>query len=94
MMEKLMTFLVVAVLVLTVAPVVSGGPAFVYPPESNPNVTWVTQYPYQRNIMMDFSEDPVDPTGATGPIPGAQYTGYDDPMLWDSDFVTTTGDIR
>jgi len=41
--------------------------------------------------MMDFNADPVGPVG---PIPGADYEGYDDPILWDSDFVTMTGDVR
>jgi hypothetical protein len=58
---------------------------FVNSPELNPDITWETQYPYQRNIMMDFS---INPVGATGPIPGAEYDGYDDPYLWDSDLVT------
>ena len=89
-MKRSVTFLVAVGLVLTVASSVSGN-TFFRPPESNIDITWATQYPYQRNIMMDFS---VDPVGAVGPIPGAQYTGYDDPVLWDSDFVTTTGDIQ
>ncbi len=88
-MRRLVTFLVAVGLVLTVASAVSGN-TFFRPPESNTDVTWVTAYPYQRNIMLDFS---VNPVGAVGAIPGAQYTGYDDPVLWDSDFVTTTGDI-
>ncbi len=64
---------------------------FTYPPESNTNIIWQTSSPYQRNIYMDFSTDPV---GATGPIPGAIYHGTDDPFLRDSDFVTFSGDIR
>jgi hypothetical protein len=65
--------------------------SFVYPPENNSNINWSGPYPYQRNIYMDFSTNPV---GATGPIPGAVYEGYDDPYLWNSDFVTMTGDVR
>jgi len=67
------------------------GNAFVNPPENNPNITWETQFPYQRNIMLDFN---VNPVGAVGPIPGAHYEGYDDPELWYSDYVTMTGDVE
>jgi len=89
-MRRFVTFFTVAVLVLAAAPVVSGNP-FVYPPETNPNIDWAGQYPYQRNILLDFT---VDPVGPVGPIPGAQYAGHDDPLLWDSDFVTIDGDVQ
>lgn len=64
---------------------------FYYPPENNPDITWEGQFPYQRNIMMDFTANPVGPVG---PIPGADYEGYDDPILWVSDFVTMSGNVR
>jgi len=90
MMKHLMTILLTATVVLAVSSSVWSSP-FVYPPETNPEITWQTPFPYQRNIMMDFNADPVGPVG---PIPGADYEGYDDPILWDSDFVTLTGDVR
>lgn len=54
---------------------------------------WSTSYPYQRNIDWGFSTDPEGgPTGSGAP--GADYSGYDDPFLWDSDFVQFTGDVQ
>jgi len=91
-MKRLITICVVG-FVLAVASTALGD-SFVNPPENNPNITWKTQFPYQRNIMLDFNVDPVNPTGAVGPIPGAHYEGYDDPVLWDSDYVTMTGDVK
>lgn len=89
-MKRVLFSALITCFALATAPVVWGD-AFYRPPENNTNITWQTEDPYQRNIMMDFSEDPV---GATGPIPGADYEGYDDPYLWDSDFVTIDGDIE
>ena len=63
--------------------------AFVFPPEEN-WAEWQTPYPYQRNIFLDFS---VNPLGPTGKIPGADYEGYDDPLLWDSDLVELQGEV-
>ena len=40
-MKKLLTICLLAGLVLAVAPAAWGDP-FVNPPESNPNITWVT----------------------------------------------------
>jgi hypothetical protein len=70
---------------------------FLYPPETEPfiydpevmgsgnnRLGWTTQFPYQRNIYWDFSEDP---RGEGGPLPGAIYEGEKDSSLWDSDFV-------
>ena len=88
-MKKLIIICLVG-FVPAVASAAWGNP-FVNPPENNANITWETQFPYQRNIMLDFSENPV---GAVGPIPGAHYEGYDDPVLWDSDYVTMTGDVE
>jgi len=66
--------------------------SFDNPPETNPNITWETQYPdYQRNILLDFSTDPIATPG--NGIPGAIYDGIDDPVLWESDFVEVTGDV-
>jgi hypothetical protein len=83
-MKKLITVCLVVVSAL------AWGTPFVTPPETNPNITWDT-LPYQRDIMMDFSTNPVGPTG---PIPGAVYDGADDLVLWDSDFVTIDGNIE
>jgi hypothetical protein len=88
--KRVLSFVLTAMIVLAVGPL-AWGSLFVNPPETNPNITWETQFPYQRNIMMDFSANPL---GAVGPIPGADYEGYDDPDLWDSDFVTMTGDVQ
>ena len=88
--NQLLSFALTAIVLLAVAPTAWGSP-FVTPPEGNPNITWQTQFPYQRNIMMDFG---VNPVGPVGPIPGADYEGYNDPVLWDSDFVTMTGAVR
>jgi hypothetical protein len=94
-MKKLITICAVCLVVgmiLAVTPAAWGVPVpFNNPPENNPNITWETQSPYQRNIMMDFG---VNPVGPVGPIPGADYEGYDDPDLWDSDFVTMTGAVQ
>ncbi len=96
-MKKLSFFFLLIILLFCVSNV-SGMPAsptmdnpFVNPPESNSNINWQSQYPYQRNIYMNFD---VNPVGPTGPIPGANYEGYDDQYLWDSDFVTMSGDVR
>jgi len=57
---------------------------------------WSTSFPYQRNIYLDFSVDPTYglPIPLPGPIPGADYEGYDDPLLWDSDYVQFVGDVE
>lgn len=93
-MKNLLLFCVLTIGVLSFSPSVLGLPAltpFTYPPESNSNFNWQGTSPFQRNIYMDFSSSPV---GATGRIPGAIYSGTDDAALWDSDFVTISGDIR
>jgi hypothetical protein len=82
--QKSIALGVVAFLVLAFAPGARGLP-FTNPPELNLNITWQTTFPYQRNIFLDFS---VNPVGAPGSgIPGADYEGYDDPVLKASDFV-------
>jgi hypothetical protein len=52
-----------------------------YPEDTVPG--WQTPSPYQRNIYLDFLSDPTG--GPPGPIPGAEYEGYLDSELWDSD---------
>jgi hypothetical protein len=49
---------------------------------------WQTPFPYQRSIYHDFS---TNPAGSLGPIPGAEYNGYFDIELWNSDVLTYTG---
>jgi hypothetical protein len=88
--------LAVAVLVVVFGPLASATP-FVSPPEVQPHVVvppggWATSFPYQRNIDWDFSVDPSG--GPPGPLPGAHYEGWLDPILWESDFIEFTGDVR
>jgi len=64
---------------------------FHYPPEIYAPV-WETPFPYQRNINMDFSVNPVAAPGDG--IPGAVYEGYLDPSLKVSDYVTLSGDAQ
>jgi len=52
---------------------------------------WQTPFTYQRNIYWDFSVNPVG--GPPGPLPGAVYEGWADPMLWESDYVYFEGDV-
>ncbi|MHC4174807.1 MAG: PEP-CTERM sorting domain-containing protein [Planctomycetota bacterium] len=55
---------------------------FFNPPEDNwPD--WQSPFPYQRNIFWDFLTDPT----STAP----HYQGYDDPVLWPSDYVLLEG---
>ena len=89
-MKRSVTICVLAGLVVAVAPAAWGNP-FDDPPESNPDITWQTAFPYQRNIRLDFN---VNPVGGVGPIPGAVYGGSDDSLLWDSDYVEMTGDVE
>jgi hypothetical protein len=93
-MRSLLSFGVLTILVLCFSPsslAIQPLVPFLNPPESNPNISWEGSFPYQRNIYMDFFSSPV---GATGRIPGAIYSGTDDADLWDSDFVTFSGDIQ
>jgi hypothetical protein len=91
MKNPVLPLLLTATVVLVVGSSAWAEP-FYYPPENNANITWATQFPYQRNIMMSFGETPVGTVGAG--IPGADYEGYDDPVLKVSDYVTTTGGVR
>jgi len=61
---------------------------FIRPPETYAPV-WYTSFPYQRNIDMGFSVNPVSSPGYG--IPGAVYEGTLDPSLLSSDYVTLTG---
>ena len=58
---------------------------FDLPPESYD--AWETEYPYQRNIDWTFDIAPTGDPTPDGAV-GAHYEGWDDPYLWDSDFVT------
>ena len=89
--NPILPFVLTATVVLAVGSSAWAEP-FYYPPENNAAINWETQFPYQRNIMMDFAETPVGTVGAG--IPGADYEGYDDPVLKVSDYVTTTGAVR
>ena len=60
---------------------------FVFPPEqytADPDWEWVTPFPYQRNILWDFSSDPTS-------NPAYDYEGYDDDALKCSDWVFLDG---
>jgi len=81
---------IVAVVMFAVTPLTLGE-VFNNPPEDNAAITWSNQFPYQRNIMLKFDADPVGPVGK---IPGADYEGYHDPLLWDSDFIEISGDVE
>ncbi len=85
-MRKVLTIFSVCVVVLAfvVAAQASPFPDGYKPEENVPG--WVTQFPYQRNILLDFSVDPQ--CSPCFGIPGADYEGYDDPVLWDTDFVS------
>jgi hypothetical protein len=54
-------------------------PPEIYAPE------WMTPFPYQRNIDWSFSQDP-----RSSP---PHYEGWDDGVLWESDYVEFTGDV-
>jgi hypothetical protein len=96
-MKKLIIIIIfAATAVLTSGTSVFGAidTSFAYPPESNPEISWEGQSPYQRDIFMNFyGANPIGGASPTG-IPGAIYKGTDDQYLWDSDFVTITGDVE
>jgi hypothetical protein len=73
---------------------IAHGEAFINPPCLNwpeywmidgDNVynPWVSQFPYQRNVLYTF-DNALDPTQP-------HYEGYDDPVLYPSDFVEVVG---
>lgn len=61
-----------------------GAIPFELPPEANAPA-WQTSFPYQRNIDWDFSSDPRTSS--------PHYEGYDDPYLYESDYVEFTGAV-
>jgi hypothetical protein len=81
------------VLALVALSLVLGVPAlgspFVNPPEQS-GYPWSTPFPYQRNILWDFTVNPVGGPTPNG-TPGAHYEGYLDPLLRRSDFVQFSG---
>ena len=84
-MRKVLTiFALFGVLVFAVVAQASPFPDGYKPEENVPG--WVTQFPYQRNILLDFSVDPQCSPGSG--IPGADYEGTDDSVLLDTDFVS------
>jgi hypothetical protein len=84
MMKRIVKILSVIGLAVACTNLAQASPFINWPPEDNAP-EWYTSFPYQRNILMDFSVDPRG--GPPGPIPGADYEGYDDPYLWESDYV-------
>ncbi|MDY7001559.1 MAG: hypothetical protein SVS15_07240, partial [Thermodesulfobacteriota bacterium] len=81
-MKKFSAFLAVLLAVCFISSAALAHP-FINPPEYfAPG--WQTQFPYQRNVYWDFSVSPVG--GPPGPLPGAVYEGWADPMLWESDY--------
>jgi len=88
-MKRLVVILAVLSLMLAVVPAAMGD--FTTPPETNAAIDWETAPPYQRNMTLDFVQDPTVATGSG--ISGAKYIGYDDPVLWKSDWVELTGAV-
>ncbi len=84
MRTKVVFGVLLAVLVLSSALVVQADP-FVRPPEVF-GTNWWSVFPYQRNIDMNFTNNPESSPGSG--IPGATYEGTLDSSLLDSDFVT------
>jgi hypothetical protein len=67
---------------------------FQYPPEQYAP-EWVTNFPYQRNIVYDFDKDPrIKPLVFNDLGYDVQYGGYDDPSLWSSDNVEFIGPVQ
>jgi hypothetical protein len=69
---------------------------FDYPPEYNyeslTGTMWETVFPYQRNILWDFNTDPtILPAFFNDPSADVHYQGYDDLVLWPSDYVEYLG---
>jgi hypothetical protein len=48
---------------------------------------------WQRDILWTFDTSPEGGPSGSG-APGAQYSGTLDPVLWDSDYVTFSGDVQ
>lgn len=94
--------LVLCILIgLLLAVSVSATP-FINPPEDNATADeWKTQFPYQRNALLDFvtspatwPSDPNGPQGSLDLVPGPDYDleGWDDPDLFPSDWLLIEGD--
>jgi len=86
-MKKLaLASLVMIVALLAISLTVQATP-FQNPPETNAPA-WVIGYPYQRNIMWDFSVNPtIKPTSYNDPNADVHYQGTDDIDSWESDYV-------
>jgi hypothetical protein len=88
MIRRLKVVLVLLCAVFVGADSVLANPfEFQYPPEQYAP-EWLTNFPYQRNVVYDFGRDPkLTPTIYNDPSYDVQYGGYDDPVLWEDDFV-------
>lgn len=88
----LMSFVLLASLLVISVTAQAMPVEFENPPEYS-GQTWETTYPhYQRSIYWDFASTPTGWPNLNG-APGAVYGGDDDPDLWDSDYVTLSGDV-
>ena len=77
---------------------------FENPPENNTTPDqWKTSFPYQRNAMLDFAtapsgwpSDPNGPTGSYDLLPTLNYDleGWDDPDLYESDWLLIEGEYE
>ena len=78
-MKKLMLIFSVTLVCLLMSVGVAEASPFYFPPETNPwGWEWQTTFPYQRNILWDFTISQTPPP---------HYEGYDDPILYVSDLV-------
>lgn len=97
----------VAALATLMAVVLAAAPtqaaSFNVPPETQ-HPDWVTSFPYQRNILVDFTTNPSTwPDDPTSPIPGARkdllpnvsahHEGWDDPVLYPTDWFAWEGPL-
>jgi hypothetical protein len=90
-MKKYILHFITLLLAICLIPLCVSAMEFDNPPKSIwPE--WHTSFPYQRNIYVDFNTDPAGGPYSTG-IPGADYEGWADPDLWDTDFISYTGDV-
>lgn len=89
-MRRYNIILIVA-LAICLIPLYVNASSFYYSPEDFWD-EWQTEFPYQRNIYLDFSSDPKGPPNKNG-IPGADYEGWLDDALMESDFVNYDGDV-
>jgi len=95
---------ITVVLVALCGPVAMGA-MFINPPETYAGPgEWLTPFPYQRNMMIDFATDPHGwPTDPVNPLaydltPLPPTSNYDlegtlDPSLYDSDWLHIMGDF-